>query len=374
MRRLFVSCLLAFAALTPLAAQTPSGAATLPDLFRKAKEQVKLGSFQRALASLAEIDTVSQQPGLERDREALAPSLAFYRGVCHAALGQEPEAREDFAAYLSSNPSTRLDPAMYPKKVIAAFEAAQKSLAQPQQPGLEPAQGSGFAVAYSNFRIQDYSPHTTSNEDWADGPVRFLLTATEVEEFHRLQDSVARSEFITNFWRARDPKPETPQNELQDEFERRVAFADRYLIQGETRGSFTDRGTIFVLLGPPSRTSQRRIQTGEDTGDPAALYRFTPGQVAVAASGGGSRSAQIARVDAVTGPGNTMVQPSNNWREVWRYLRSVLPAGLPYEFVDFDFISKQGYGEAVLQRDPTTLDAMERAKASLLRTAKPGGS
>jgi GWxTD domain-containing protein len=372
-RRLCSFCLVLLAWLTPLAAQTRSGSATLPDLFRKAKEEVKLGSYQRALASLAEIDTVSQQTGLEKDREALAPSLAFYRGVCHAALGQEQEARTDFTAYLETSPTTRLDPAMYPKKVVAAFEGAQKALTSPQ-PAADLPQGSGIAAAYRAFRTEDYSPHTSNNEDWASGPVRFLLTTVQIEEFQRLPDSVARSEFIVNFWKARDPKPETPENELQAEFERRVAFADRYFIQGEMRGSFTDRGTVFVLLGPPSRTSQRRIQTGEDTGDPAALYRFTPGQVTAAAAGGGSRSAQIARVDAVAGPGNSQVQPSNNWREVWRYLRVNLPTGLPYEWVDFDFISKQGYGEAVLQRDPATLDAMDRAKASLLASSRSGGS
>ena len=372
-RRLCSSCLVLLAWLTPLAAQTTSGSTTLPDLFRKAKEEVKLGSYQRALANLAEIDKVSQRPGLEKDREALLPALAFYRGVCHAALGQEQEARADFAVYIQTNPSTRLDPAMYPKKVVAAFQEAQKAVTAPQPTGDLP-KGSGIATAYQAFRMDNYSPHSSNNEDWASGPVRFLLTPAQIEDFQRLQDSVARSEFIINFWKARDPKPETPENELQAEFERRVAFADRYFIQGEMRGSFTDRGTVFVLLGPPSRTSQRRIQTGEDTGDPAALYRYTPAQAAVAASGGGSRSAQIARVDAVAGPGNAQVQPSNNWREVWRYLRANLPGGLPYEWVDFDFISKQGYGEAVLQRDPATLDAMDRAKASLLASSRSGGS
>ncbi len=47
-----------------------------------------------------------------------------------------------------------------------------------------------------------------------------------------------------------------------------------------------------------------------------------------------------------------MVQPSPNWREIWRYFRKDLPGRLPYEWVDFDFITKPGYGEAVLQRDP----------------------
>ena len=49
-----------------------SGASTtLPELFREAKSQVKLGSYEAALSTLQKIDTASRQPGLEKDREAL---------------------------------------------------------------------------------------------------------------------------------------------------------------------------------------------------------------------------------------------------------------------------------------------------------------
>ena len=104
-------------------AQMPN-AMTLPDLFHKAKEQVKLGSWAAALATLEQIDTVSQRPGLEKDRDALLPPLAFYRGVCLAALDKEDLARAEFEVYLASSPNTRLDPAIYPKKVIASFVIA----------------------------------------------------------------------------------------------------------------------------------------------------------------------------------------------------------------------------------------------------------
>ena len=56
-----------------------------------------------------------------------------------------------------------------------------------------------------------------------------------------------------------------------------------------------------------------------------------------------------------------MNSPSSNWKEVWRYYRKDLK-GLPYEYVDVQFITKPGYGENVLQRDPASLDALERAK------------
>lgn len=359
MRRIAtVSSLLLLFSLSPLSA------ATLPELFQKAKDEVKLGSYDSALATLQELETASQQPGLEKDREALRPSLAFYKGVCHAALGKSEEARGEFAEYLVASPKASLDPAMYPKKVVSVFEEARKASAKTS----EESGGLGMTAAYRAFKKPEAGARAPEGDDWADGPARLLLTASEVDEFRHLADPVSRSEFITRFWRARDPKPETPENEFRDEFERRAAFADQYFVQGEKRGSLTDRGTVFILLGPPARSSERPMKTGDDVADPAALYLHTPGEAQEAAIGGkasGSRTAQVARVDATTGIGTSMNSPSSNWRQVWRYFRKDLPGGLPYEWVDFAFITKPGYGESVLQRDPPVLDTMDRARSAL---------
>lgn len=341
-------------------------AATLPELFRKAKDEIKLGSYDSALSTLGEVETASQQPGLEKDREALRPSLAFYKGVCHAALGKAEEARSEFTEYLTASPNATLDPAIYPKRVVTAFEEARKASAPATGSG--EGAGMGITAAYRSFKKPDGAARAPEGDDWASGPVRILLTPSEADEFRHLADPASRSEFIIKFWKVRDPKPETPENEFRDEFEKRAAFADQYFVQGEKRGSSTDRGTVFILLGPPPRSSQRPMQTGDDSADPAALSLYTPGVQQEAALGGkqnGSRSQQVARIDATTGVGTSVNAPSANWREVWRYYRKDLPGRLPYEYVDFQFITKPGYGENVLQREPAILDALERAKSAL---------
>jgi GWxTD domain-containing protein len=362
-RRFLVSVFVA------LLSAVPASAATLPELFQKAKEQVRFGSFEKALASLQEVEALSQRSGLEKDRVALVPALAFYRGVCYASLDRPEQAREEFSAFLETTPNAALDPAAYSRKAVSAFEQARTSLREPQKSGANPT--SAIADAYTAFRRGDEVPREDLGDEWAQGPVRFLMTASEKQEFERLTDSVSRAEFIENFWRSRDPKGETPENEFRDEFERRVAFSDQWFVQGETRGSDTDRGTVFVLMGPPSHDGTRPMKTGEDTADPAALFRYTPGQIRIAAAPGGSRSDQISRIDAVTGPGTSVQSASANWREVWRYERKNLPAGLPYSSVDLLFISKPGYGDGVLQRNPQALQALERAKANVPRPGEP---
>ena len=54
-----------------------------------------------------------------------------------------------------------------------------------------------------------------------------------------------------NFWKRRDPTPETPQNEFEEEFWRRVEYADEHFSSGLKPGYKSDRGIVYIKLGPP---------------------------------------------------------------------------------------------------------------------------
>ena len=66
----------------------------------------------------------------------------------------------------------------------------------------------------------------------------------------------------------------------------------------------------------------------------------------------------------MTGPGNTLPESDTSWREIWHYRRELLPAGVSYQQVDFEFITKKGYGKNVLQRDELALATIEAAKSA----------
>jgi GWxTD domain-containing protein len=341
-------------------------AADLPQLLQKAKDQLRLAAYNDALATLDQLEAESQKEGLEKDRAALAPVLAFYRGACLASLDRPAEARGQFEAFLAFQPNASLDPAVYSKKVIAALEGARRSLSARKQ---LPEQTGSLAMAYRAFAAPRREEQVSLGEDWADGPVRFLMTPEERRAFTRLADTVSRSEYVTAFWKKRDPKPETPDNEFRDEYEKRVAFADSRFTQGETAGSMTDRGMVFILLGPPTYAGQKPLTSGEDTNDKAALFAYRPADVRVASLPGGTTTDRARRVDKVTGPGTKMNDAAKNWREVWHYRRELLPKGIPYHQVDFEFVTKEGYGENVLQRETQVLDTLEKAKTLLKQSA-----
>lgn len=333
--------------------------ASLPELFRRSKEQFQLGAYADVLKTLETLDSESQKAGFEQDRAALLPGLLFYRGAALAALGRAAEAREVFEQFFGFQPNTQVDPARYPTAVIAAFENARKSVKQGRYERLEEA---SLAGEYAKFPRPEIQEAETPGAGWADGAVRYLLTAEERHEFSRISDPIARSEFTTNFWRSRDPKPETPGNEFREEFAKRVAFADSHFSQDEERGSLTDRGMVFILLGPPTYSGRKPLRTGDDVADASGLSRYSRAEIAVAARAGGSRTDRVARIDKVTGPGTTVQDASSNWIETWHYLRRNLPREIPDQELELEFVTKVGYGKNVLQRESKALNALERAK------------
>jgi GWxTD domain-containing protein len=318
---------------------TPVSGQTLPELFSRAKAKVAAGAYAEALATLNQLDAEVQKPENEAARMPLRPAAAFYRGVCLAALGEPDKAREEFAIFVAANPEKDIDRKAYPASVVAAFQRARKS-----SPGAEKAEEvlSSLALAYRSTAFPSESS-APPGPDWTTGPVKHLLRQEESRAFFRLSDGASRTEFVARFWRARDPRPDTPENEFRREFERRVAFADEHFTEGSTRGSLTDRGMVFVLLGPPTGVVRRPITTAEDT---PAMLPMT--------------SSRMAPPRPTVGP--AAAEQYTNWKEFWRYSREVLPPGIPERHVDFTFVTRTDYGKNLLQRDGPSIRAIDAAR------------
>jgi GWxTD domain-containing protein len=87
---------------------------------------------------------------------------------------------------------------------------------------------------------------------------RLLMTGDEVETYRHLPDVAAKERFIETFWEIRDPDPLTEENEFREEFRERIEYANENFgfpagnPDPETsRGWNTDRGRIYIVLGPP---------------------------------------------------------------------------------------------------------------------------
>jgi GWxTD domain-containing protein len=86
---------------------------------------------------------------------------------------------------------------------------------------------------------------------WLNQYVKWIISREEKERFEELEAPTQKLGFIESFWLRRDKKPETPDNEAREEHQRRFAYATQNFGAG-IPGWATDRGKIYILLGPPS--------------------------------------------------------------------------------------------------------------------------
>ncbi len=350
-----------------------AAAQTVPELFQKGKAQVKGEAWKDALATFARVETEAAKPENEAYRKQLEGPLAFYRGVCQANLDQPDQAQASFAAFLGGSSNATMDPSMYSKKAIAAFDAARKTLPQPDAPRVG---GPSIFNAYQEFKPPPNISEPPS-ATWADGPVSWIMTADEKKTWSQLSSDGERAEFVEKFWSARNPKGNNDDNTFRTGFERRVAFADAKFVQDEKkRGSMTDRGMVFVLLGPPTYGGRRPIKSGEDSSEALGNNSVAGVNAAMAVStavgatqNGKVTSGQAATIsDQYNGPGNQAAQNDNNYQEVWHYRKELLPKNVGYLQVDVTFVTRKGYGVNILQRDSQTLTTLDAAKKQALTT------
>jgi GWxTD domain-containing protein len=85
---------------------------------------------------------------------------------------------------------------------------------------------------------------------WMTDDVAYIITADEKKAYSKLTTDEERENFIENFWRRRDPDPDTEENEYREEYHERIAYANEKYASG-IPGWKTDRGRIYITFGKP---------------------------------------------------------------------------------------------------------------------------
>jgi GWxTD domain-containing protein len=103
-----------------------------------------------------------------------------------------------------------------------------------------------------------------SGADIADD-VHFLLEARDEDEFLGLQPR-QQEKLLTDFWRRRDPTPETAYNEAEQKFHERVAVANAQFSRfGIGKGMFSDMGRVYIRYGTPDEILHQVMPAGDET-------------------------------------------------------------------------------------------------------------
>src|SRR5258708_27793916 len=90
----------------------------------------------------------------------------------------------------------------------------------------------------------------TAYKKWLENDVAYIITNEEKKAFKALTTDEERENFIEQFWRRRDPDPDTEENEYREQYYERIAYANEHFASG-IPGWKTDRGRIYISWGKP---------------------------------------------------------------------------------------------------------------------------
>ncbi len=308
-------------------------------------------------AALRRLLELAAAPGREAVLPKILPAYHFYAAAVAWERKDEARARQELARYFEFQPDATIDPGTYPKSYCIFFDA-QRTEAERRNPSPPPAAGlPDFSTMLPDAGTV---PQYAGDPGWPAGAVSFLLTEPERKDFANLTDDAARREWVFRFWKKLDPDPATPDNEYEAEFYRRVQYAETHFSTETVRGSLSDRGRVLIVLGPPSYIGRSPLLQSED---PMTYLKTTQPVIARSPTGG----AAIMRVPT-TSRGSLTPGEIEGEVEIWYYRKDRIPKGLPFQELQYRFVSKKGYGDAVFQKDARELISLQKA-TRLLRTA-----
>lgn len=355
MKRFLPFCCVLLFTTTALSAADVS----LPELFQRAKAEFASGDYKHSLADFQLLDTTSAQPSYAADRATLISVITFYRGANLAALGRKAEAKDAFIAYLGYMPAASIASPPYPKATVELFEQARKEAV---------TRSTTMAGSYAAFVIPA-GWTLAPDEHWIESPVRYLFGAEGKKKYSALITNAERAAFVAGFWKQFDPTPGTDVNEFRAEFERRVAFADANFPTDKLPGRYSDRGAIFVFLGPPTYAAKSNIST---SGDAMASLRAR-GNDDMGRGARSSNSTSTAGIAALSDqrPEDHLEQDyTRGTTEAWIYRGDRVPKGNPFPEVRFAFVTREGYGSGVLQKETEPMKTLSQAVDTALHEKK----
>ena len=144
--------------------------------------------------------------------------------------------------------------------------------------GFEAEQHVATATQVANEPSDPFARLSETQMDTLEAPLILLAAGSELSVYKSLTVEGKRR-FLRDFWRKRDPTPETPANEQMAAFYKRIGDANERYREGgaaEIPGWRTDRGRIFILYGPPDEML-RRPQSG--TSYPWEMWKYTKSRV-----------------------------------------------------------------------------------------------
>ena len=120
---------------------------------------------------------------------------------------------------------------------------------------VELAEGKSHWRVERTFEVEESGPPRGREFVRMLEPLAYIVTPQEIDWLRSLPPE-QQAQGWEEVWRRRDPTPDTPKNEMQLEFFRRVRYAEHHF-QGFGPGWRSDMGRIYIKFGPPDQIETR---------------------------------------------------------------------------------------------------------------------
>jgi GWxTD domain-containing protein len=149
-------------------------------------------------------------------------------------------------------------------------------------------QPSGFVAEISRPFIIRWKgmPRALKDLDLAIEQLQYIGKDSELEDFKSAKTLEEKQQKFIEFWKRRDPNPNTPRNEKMEEFYARVDYANKHFSHYR-EGWRTDMGLVYVILGPPSNVERHPFEIDSKPYEVWAYYDLNYQYVFVDQSGFG---------------------------------------------------------------------------------------
>ncbi|MGE5430141.1 MAG: GWxTD domain-containing protein [Syntrophomonadaceae bacterium] len=172
--------------------------------------------------------------------------------VAESKPGKDENEKKDDKKVLYTQKDSR-DVAKGTTQVNYSLQNAELSLGQYDlYVVLQDEDGKAKAETQKRFVSRWIGMPTAVND--LDKAIDQLVYIANESELKKIKDAPSKDEKqkkFLEFWKSKDPSPSTEQNEVFEEYYRRIAYANEHF-KNYMEGWRTDMGMVFITLGPPS--------------------------------------------------------------------------------------------------------------------------
>jgi GWxTD domain-containing protein len=110
-----------------------------------------------------------------------------------------------------------------------------------------------FRISWSALALVE-NDFTTAVEQ-----LRYIAKSGEMDKLKKVPES-ERAKSWNDFWKAKDPSPGTDENEIKDEYYRRIAYANEHFSLPNKDGWKTDFGMVYIINGEPDERERHPFE------------------------------------------------------------------------------------------------------------------